>query len=175
MAYNLTGEAAETFPLVAGLIEHAEREGPCKEYENWGRVLAHAHVAPEEAYGWICVKGPLSNLFNEAGKPTSLFLHEYAHLLNPVGGHDQEFTATNKRLHKQWRVQPQVRMDAIGEAAFELLLLAGAAAAFLAGIVFWGIFLFAPFVLIRLLYIVMRPFDWEQAQYDDGAMGAAWR
>ena len=63
----------EWFPFLQGINTHAEHFGDCRG-EYWEEVLAHAHT---EA-GYICVGGPVTELFDGRGSPTSLFLHECA-------------------------------------------------------------------------------------------------
>ena len=96
------------FPLIEGINAHAENFGGCRG-ENWQEVLAHAHV---EA-GYICVRGPVKELFDERGRPTSLLLHEYAHL-QVQGGHTEDFWVTTKQLHSEFGVMHRRREQALG-------------------------------------------------------------
>ena len=71
-------------------------------------MLAHAHV--EE--GFICVRGPIAELVDARGRPTSLLLHEYAHL-QVRGGHTDDFWVVNKHLHTDFGVMHQRRQQAL--------------------------------------------------------------
>lgn len=109
----------ESFPLLAGVNEYAEAYGGCRS-ERWGDVLAHAH----HEIGWICVRGPANpKLWDDGGRPTSLFLHEYAHL-QVAGGHTDTFWAANRELHKQYKVTHARFTDALGQVIGGLVVAA---------------------------------------------------
>ncbi len=116
------------FPLCKYTMDQADQYGNCRG-EQWEQVLAHAH----QDEGIICVRGSVSVLFDARGsgvlKPTSLFLHEYTHLIVP-GGHTEAFWSTNRELHKSWGVRHARFSDALGTIGGSLLL-------FVIGLALW--------------------------------------
>ena len=121
------GGPAELFPLLRGINIHAETFGGCRS-ENWTQVLAHAHNED----GIICVRGPVNGLVEGGGNPTSLLLHEYAHLLVP-SGHTEEFWTENKRLHADYGVTHKRLVDALGSVFGSVIFVT-------LGLVLWLVF-----------------------------------
>ena len=104
------------FPLIRSINIHANVFGGCQG-EDWDQVLAHAHTEDDI----ICVRGPITDLFEKDGKPTSLLLHEYAHL-RAQAGHTDEFWAENKQLHADFGVMHKQREEALGYVVVGVLL-----------------------------------------------------
>ena len=105
------------FPRVVAIAQYAESFGPCR-LANWDNVLAHAHTHD----GIICVKGAASNLWDTRG-PTSLFLHEYAHLELPDEWHTPRFAEVNKELHRKYGVMHDKKAEAIGSVALSIIII----------------------------------------------------
>ena len=52
------------------------------------RAKGHAHNERTDPHlGWICIRSA-RRVWTDAGKPTRLLWHEYAHVLTPGHGHD---------------------------------------------------------------------------------------
>lgn len=58
------------------------------------RAMAHAHndSRHDENFGWICVRSTY-RVLTDSGKPTTLMLHEIAHVLTPNEGHTAKWAA----------------------------------------------------------------------------------
>ena len=158
-------EPPEAFPRLAGVNEHAERFGACRTVE-WANVQAHAH----HELGWICVRGAANpNLWDEDGRPTSLFLHEYAHLEVP-GGHNDEFWAANKALHSQFKVTHDRFEEAIGSILLSVLIIAvGLGLLIFTGEGFLGIG--ALIALVFTIPKVLNSFGAEQRETNERECG----
>lgn len=158
-------EPMQTFPLLSGVNQHAERYGPCRTAE-WTDVLAHAH----HGLRWICVRGPANpNLWDSDGRPTSLFLHEYAHLEVP-GGHTDEFWARNKALHSQFKVTHDRFDEAIGSIILSVLIIAVGLGLF----IFTGEGFIGIGALIALLFTIpkaLNSFGTEQRETNERECG----
>ena len=138
------------FPMLKGVNEYAERFGPCRR-GNWDRVLAHAHWDR----GWICVRGPANpNLWGNDEQLTSLFLHEYAHLLTP-GGHTNAFWAANRALHKQYKVTHSKFENALASVIGGLLIAGLGVGLFL--LTGWGFFAFGS--ILGILFAIPGVLD----------------
>lgn len=62
------------------------------------RRQAHAHNSHKsEWFGWICVRSG-KRVLTATGKPTTLMLHEYAHILVPNQGHTVKWAAALVKL-----------------------------------------------------------------------------
>lgn len=63
------------------------------------RRQAHAHTDKADRYrGWICVRSA-NRVLTDSGNPTTLMMHEYAHILCGHGhGHDALWRETISRL-----------------------------------------------------------------------------
>ena len=118
----LPNEALQAmFPRLAAMNAHADVLGPCRGAE-WENIQGHAHAHA----GIICVKGPIDNLFEDrAGgvKPTSLFLHEYAHLELPDEWHSPRFGERLKELHKEHKVAHDKKVEAIFSIIVSLIII----------------------------------------------------
>jgi hypothetical protein len=78
------------WPLLNGLFI-----GGCVERGDGSsfRRRAHAHNVKGTAYyGWICIRSA-RRVMTATGRPSTLFLHEYAHLMTPDHGHDAAWRA----------------------------------------------------------------------------------
>ena len=150
--------AAQQFPLWNGVNEYARETGPCVG-ENWEGVLAHAH----HHEGVICVPSHgRSALFQSNGQPTSLFLHEYAHLMVP-GGHSDAFWATCKQLHADYQVTHDRFARALFAFAIGALLLVGSIVlAVTTGVIFFAIG--AVIVALGAIPVLIDSFGTEQAE-----------
>lgn len=116
-----TEELQAAFPRLVAMNAHADVLGPCR-LADWENVLAHAHSED----GIVCVKGPLNNLFEPVKgglKPTSLFLHEYAHLELPDEWHTPRFAEKNKELHQKWKVAHDKKVEAIFSVILSLIII----------------------------------------------------
>ena len=172
-AYFPTPEMQPHFPLVKGFYANSREKGPCHS-ENWENVLAHAHT--EE--GIICVRDGMDQLFRGNGRPISLFLHEYAHLVTIEEArelaHGKEFLKANKSLHKLWKVAHGKRWEALstlfkytfgGAALFGIGMLLLSIGWLAPGLFFWGLLypIWAVFATAKPLF---ASFKWEQDYYD---------
>jgi hypothetical protein len=57
------------------------------------RRRAHAHnVTGGSHFGWVCIRSA-GRVRTASGNPSTLFLHEYAHIVTPNHGHDAAWRA----------------------------------------------------------------------------------
>lgn len=77
-------------PGLAGIfIGGCVQRGPGSSF----RRRAHAHNRRGDAFfGWVCIRSA-RRLLAPSGKPSTLLLHEYAHILTPNHGHDEAWRA----------------------------------------------------------------------------------
>lgn len=80
---------------------------------EWRGILAHAHNDPDdEWYGWICIDRA-SRVLTKTGKPTTILLHEIAHLKVPGEHHSKKWRNTltlmgaGREASKYERKQPK--------------------------------------------------------------------
>ena len=69
--------------------------GGCVDERNawsvWENAVAHAHNhVAGEWFGWICIVEP-KDVLTKSGLPTSVLLHELAHLLAPESLHGRQW------------------------------------------------------------------------------------
>ncbi len=146
----------EAFPMLQVVWEHAEVAGPCRGLD-WRNTLAHAH----EHAGVVCVRGPAEGGLWGGSEPTSLLLHEYAHIIEP-GGHTPMFWQTNKALHKRHGVMHAKFEQAIASVVMAVLFIAAGL-----GLWFWtgvGWFGFgAVFAILLAIPALIDSFGTEEA------------
>lgn len=159
------------FPRLVAMNAHADVLGPCR-LADWENVLAHAHSED----GIVCVKGPISNLFKPVKggiKPTSLFLHEYAHLELPDEWHTPRFAEKNKELHQKWKVAHDKKVEAIFSIILSLIIIGvGLGLYLVTGSGYIGIG--AGIALVMNLGWVFNSFQQEQIQAHEHDM-RRWR
>ncbi len=80
------------FPLINDIVEKADVLTKCR----FPDIAAHAHL---EIYR-VCIPGTANpSLWDDAYRPTTVLLHEYAHLKSGTGHFAPAFWAENKALH----------------------------------------------------------------------------
>lgn len=72
------------------------------------RASAHAHNhTNDKDYGWICIRSQ-KRVLTPSGQPSTLLLHEYAHILTPNQGHTAKWRECLTKLGRPAEAQRYV-------------------------------------------------------------------